>query len=48
MVLGIHEHETPNYDMVKYMNFAKKTTDSLKTLSWIQVFKDDNERKYAY
>ncbi|CAG8466526.1 4713_t:CDS:10 [Paraglomus occultum] len=47
-VLGIHEHETPNYDIIKYMNFTKKITDSLKTLSWIQVFKDDNEQDFLY
>ncbi|RIA81285.1 Gcd10p-domain-containing protein [Glomus cerebriforme] len=40
IVLGIHDSENHNYDIVRYMNFSKKIHDSLMTLSWQQVFKE--------
>lgn len=41
IVLGIHDGENHNYDIVRYMNFSKKIHDSLLTLSWQQVFKEE-------
>ncbi|CAI2169912.1 13202_t:CDS:10 [Funneliformis geosporum] len=40
-ILGIHDGENHNYDIVRFMNFSKKVNDSLITLSWQQVFKEE-------
>nr|CAG8466253.1 8130_t:CDS:2 [Entrophospora candida] len=43
IVLGIHDNEYHNYDIIRYMNFSKKINDSLLTLSWQQVFKEEQQ-----
>ncbi|CAG8433899.1 12132_t:CDS:10 [Ambispora gerdemannii] len=42
-VLGIHDNENHNYDIVRYMNFSAKVNDSLRVLSWQQVLDKDDE-----
>ncbi|CAG8497223.1 5795_t:CDS:10 [Ambispora leptoticha] len=41
IVLGIHDNENHNYDIVRYMNFSTKANDSLRVLSWQQVLEKD-------
>ncbi|RGB33366.1 Gcd10p family-domain-containing protein [Rhizophagus diaphanus] len=48
IVLGIHDGENHNYDIVRYMNFSKKNHDSLLTLSWQQVFKEEIQAPFNY
>ncbi|CAG8578324.1 6217_t:CDS:10 [Funneliformis mosseae] len=45
-ILGIHDGENHNYDIVRFMNFSKNVNDSLKTLSWQQVFKEEAQATY--
>ncbi|RIB22294.1 Gcd10p family-domain-containing protein [Gigaspora rosea] len=46
IVLGIHDGEYHNYDIVRYMNFSKKVNDSLMVLSWQQIFKEESPFNY--
>ncbi|CAH1756353.1 7502_t:CDS:10 [Entrophospora sp. SA101] len=48
IVLGIHDNEYHNYDIIRYMNFSKKINDSLLTLSWQQVFKEEQQEPFIY
>ncbi|KAG9305708.1 hypothetical protein G9A89_005106 [Geosiphon pyriformis] len=43
VVLGIHDNENHNYDVVRYMNFTQNINNSLRVLSWQQVLKDEEE-----
>ncbi|CAG8728304.1 21184_t:CDS:10 [Gigaspora margarita] len=48
IVLGIHDGEYHNYDIVRYMNFSKKVNDSLMVLSWQQIFKEECQAPFNY
>ncbi|CAG8635317.1 522_t:CDS:2, partial [Dentiscutata heterogama] len=48
IVLGVHDGEHHNYDIVRYMNFSKKVNDSLMVLSWQQIFKEECQATFNY
>ncbi|CAG8616388.1 10982_t:CDS:10, partial [Racocetra persica] len=48
VVLGIHDGENHNYDIVRYMNFSKKVNESLMVLSWQQIFKEESQAPFNY
>ncbi|CAG8727344.1 23920_t:CDS:10 [Cetraspora pellucida] len=48
VVLGIHDGENHNYDIVRYMNFSKKVNESLMVLSWQQIFKEECQAPFNY
>ncbi|CAG8450142.1 15670_t:CDS:10 [Dentiscutata erythropus] len=48
IVLGVHDGEHHNYDIVRYMNFTKKVNNSLMVLSWQQIFKEECQAPFNY
>ncbi|CAG8442621.1 2337_t:CDS:10 [Diversispora eburnea] len=48
VVIGIHDGENHNFDIMRYMNFSKKIYNSLRILSWQQVFKEEIQAPFNY
>ncbi|RHZ59921.1 hypothetical protein Glove_360g58 [Diversispora epigaea] len=48
VVIGIHDGENHNFDIMRYMNFSKKIYNSLRILSWQQVFKEESQAPFNY
>lgn len=40
-IMGIHDGLSPNYDVLRYHNFSKRVLDSISTLPWTMVDKDE-------
>lgn len=40
-IMGIHDGLSSNYDVLRYHNFSKRVLDSISTLPWTMVDKDE-------
>ncbi|RUP45323.1 Gcd10p-domain-containing protein [Jimgerdemannia flammicorona] len=47
-ILGIHDGDNHNYDILRYMNFSKHVLDSVTTLPWTKVAKDAAQEPFDY
>ncbi|KAG0261549.1 tRNA (adenine(58)-N(1))-methyltransferase non-catalytic subunit trm6 [Actinomortierella ambigua] len=47
VVLGLYDGDAAHYEILKYMNFDEKVSSTIKTLSWLRMFRGENEKSPA-
>ncbi|RUS19839.1 Gcd10p family-domain-containing protein [Endogone sp. FLAS-F59071] len=47
-ILGVHDSDNHNYDILRYMNFSKHVLDSVMTLPWSKVVNNTEQENFDY
>lgn len=47
-ILGIHDGENDNYDIVRYMNFSKRILDTIHTVPLYKVDRNEPDGRYFF